>query len=427
MCLNWLYFCVIFMIKPLIAIKNGKAVYITKPPHFEPGFNRNEAMSMLDADSDWDVILEFLSQYQSKPNTLANYLKEVERFALWLIHEKQKPLSSVNRADWLAYLEFIKAPSKDWCCTKQRKFLDENPNSINPSWRPFELRQEYQPLERTNPLSIEQPQIVSGLSESSQALAKRIVEAMFTFLVIAGHLNANPAMSPRSRNRTSAVKKSFSERSISDDLVNFTIDETFIAQRAATTPTEEFKWIRARYILTLLVGTGLRLSEAADHTYGAITIANNDRWVLNIVGKGDKPRSIEIFEDLKAVMKEFRIAMGCHPTPLFKDTMSLIPGAKPTKQISSRRIIQIMRETFDHASKIKQQMAANCNHQDTKGMLLRDASILEKASAHWLRHAHATYFLKMSNQNLKLTMTRLGHSDVSTTMIYLHDENQFNE
>lgn len=413
------------MIKPLIAIKNGKPVYITKPPHFEPGFNRNEAMSMLDADSDWDVILEFLTQYQAKPKTLANYLKEVERFALWLIHEKQKPLSAVNRSDWLAYLEFIKAPPKHWCCTKQRKFLDQQPASINLNWRPFELRQEYQPLERTNPLSIEQPQIVSGLSDTSQALAKRIVEAMFTFLVIAGHLNANPAMSPRSRNRTSAVKKSFSDRAISDDLVNFTIDQTFIAQSAATTPSEQFKWIRARYILTLLVGTGLRLSEAADHTYAAVDILSNDRWVLNIIGKGDKPRSIEIFEDLKAVMKEFRASIGCHPTPLYKDTMSLIPGAQPTKQISSRRIIQIMRETFDHASKIKQELAAQCDNQDEKGLLLRDASILEKASAHWLRHAHATYFLKMSNQNLKLTMTRLGHSDVSTTMIYLHEENEF--
>jgi site-specific recombinase XerD len=84
-----------------------------------------------------------------------------------------------------------------------------------------------------------------------------------------------------------------------------------------------------------------------------------------------------------------------------------------------------MRETFDHASKIKQEQASQCDNQDEKGMLLRDASILEKASAHWLRHSHATYFLKMSNQNLKLTMTRLGHSDVSTTMIYLHEENEF--
>ncbi|MAA93982.1 MAG: hypothetical protein CML22_06800 [Rheinheimera sp.] len=409
------------MIKPLLAVQNGKPVFVTRPPEFEPGFNRSDSMSMLDSDTDWPVVIEYLVQFQPKPNTLANYLKEVERFALWLIHEKQKPISAVNRADWLAYLDFIKSPPATWCSTKARKFQKDG-ITLNTGWRPFEIRTVHEPLATKSIDVDDDPQLVTGLSENSQALAKRIIESMFTFLVVAGHLNANPAMSPRTRNRSSATKKSFSERTISDELVDYTIDILFHAQKHAGSEREAFGYLRAKYIIQLLVGTGLRLSEAAGHTYGDISI-RGERWFLDIVGKGDKPRSIELFDDVIAVMKEFRLAVGCSsPTPLYLDAMKLVPGKNVNKAISGRRIIQIIRESFDLACKAKLAEAEAVACAGDKGKLLRDASYLEKASAHWLRHAHASYFLKHSGQNLKATMSRLGHADVGTTMIYIHDD-----
>ena len=409
------------MIKPLLAVQDGKPVFVTRPPEFEPGFNRSDSMSMLDSDSDWPVLIEYLVQFQPKPNTLANYLKEVERFALWLIHEKQKPISAVNRADWLAYLDFLKSPPATWCSTKARKFQKDG-ITVNPGWRPFEIRTVHEPL-ATKSIDIDDdPQLVTGLSENSQALAKRIIESMFTFLVVAGHLNANPAMSPRTRNRVSATKKSFSERTISDELVDYTIDTLFHAQNKAVSERDVFGYLRARYIIQLLVATGLRLSEAAEHSYADISV-RKDRWFLDIIGKGDKPRTIELFDDLISVMKEFRLALGCSsPTPLYNDSMKLIPRKKINTAISDRRIIQIVRESFDLACNAKLAEAEVAVSVDEKGKLLRDASYLEKASAHYLRHNHASYFLKNSGQNLKATMSRLGHADVSTTMIYIHDE-----
>lgn len=409
------------MIKPLLSIQNGKPVFVSKPPQFEAGFNRSENMSMLDSDSDWPAVIEFLTQFSPKPKTLASYLKEVERFSLWLIHEKQKPISAVNRADWLSYLEFIKAPPANWCSTKERKFQKDGV-TINPAWRPFEVRTIHEPLATKSPDIDDNPEQITGLGENSQALTKRIIESMFTFLVVAGHLNANPAMSPRTRNRTSATKKSFSERTISDELVDFTIDTLFHAQKNASNERDVFSYLRARYIIQLFVGTGMRLSEAASHTYGNISIRGS-RWFLDIVGKGDKPRSIELFDDVISVMKEFRLSVGCSsPTPLYNDPMKLIPARKITTAISDRRIIQILRQSFDLACKAKLMEAESTSSPSEKGKLLRDASYLEKASAHWLRHAHATYFLKHTGQNLKATMNRLGHSDVSTTLIYIHEE-----
>lgn len=411
------------MIKPLLAVQNGKPVFVTKPPAYEPGFNRAETMSMLDSDNDWQVVIEYLNQFSSKPNTLANYLKEVERFSLWLIHEKHKPISAVNRSDWLDFIEFIKSPEPAWCSAKERKFLKDGV-SLNPSWRPFEIREVHEPLATKSINVIDEPNVVTGLSDSSQALTKRIVESMFTFFVVAGHLNANPAMTPRTRNRASAIKKSFSERTISDDLIDYTIDVLFHAQKTSSSIQEQFGFLRARYIIQLLVGTGLRLSEAAGHTFGNITV-RGERWFLDVIGKGDKPRSIELFQDVIAVIKEFRIAIGCSsPTPLFKDPTPLIPSRGMKKAISGRRIIQILRESFDLACKAKISQAEQITNVSDKGMLLRDASYLEKASAHWLRHAHATYFLKQSGQNLKATMDRLGHSDIGTTMIYIHEDSE---
>ncbi len=408
------------MIKPLLAIQNGKPVFVTNPPKFEAGFNRAESMSMLDSDDDWQVVIEYLSQFISKPNTLENYLKEVERFLLWLIHEKQKPISAVNRADWLSYLEFIKSPPINWCSTKERKFHKDG-IALNHNWRPFEIRYTKDPLATKMLNADNQSKVITGLSENSHGLAKRIVESMYTFLVTSGHLNANPAMSPRTRNRQSTIKKSFSERTISDELVDFTIDTLFYAEQQAQSAREKFGFLRARYIIQLLVGTGLRLSEAANHTYGDISIRDR-KWLLNVVGKGDKPRCLELFDDVVSVMKEFRIAMGCtSEIPLFKDPMKLIPSSNINKAISGRRIIQILRESFDLACKAKILAAEATECERDKGSLLRDASYLEKASAHWLRHAHASYFLKASGQNLKATMDRLGHADVSTTMIYIHE------
>ncbi|MCC5452932.1 site-specific integrase [Rheinheimera sp. UJ51] len=409
------------MIKPLLSIHDKKPVYISKPPAFEPGFNRSDSMSMLESDGDWHVIIEYLQQFQEQPNTLASYLKEIERFALWLIHEKQKPISAVNRADWLSYLDFIQSPPPNWCSGKQRKYLPDGV-TLNSRWRPFEIRTVHAPL-ATKSIDIQdEPELVTGLSKTSQDLAKRIIESMYTFLVVAGHLNANPAMSPRTRNKSSVTKKSVTERTLSDQLVDFTIDTLYNAQKQAVTEREVFRFLRARYIIQLFMATGLRLTEAAKHSYADITI-RDDRWFLNIVGKGDKPRSIELFEEVISVIKEFRLAVGANsPTPLYNDPMKLIPSKNINKAISGRRIDQILRESFDLACRAKLTAAEAISNISLKGQLLREASYLEKASAHWLRHAHATYFIKYSGQNLKATMQRLGHSDVGTTMIYLHED-----
>ena len=47
------------------------------------------------------------------------------------------------------------------------------------------------------------------------------------------------------------------------------------------------------------------------------------------------------------------------------------------------------------------------------------AGIDERASAHWLRHSHASHSLE-AECNLRLLQQSLGHASVTTTERYLH-------
>jgi len=49
-------------------------------------------------------------------------------------------------------------------------------------------------------------------------------------------------------------------------------------------------------------------------------------------------------------------------------------------------------------------------------------SKLRKASPHWLRHSYGTYLVK-SGCAIEKVKQLMGHSDISTTMVYVHIAN----
>lgn len=364
-------------------------------PTFEPGFNYNhDDMVMIDARTDWEAVQAFLEQYSG--STLRSFLLEIERFSLWLCLVAKIPLSGLKRDNWFDYQSFLASAPDSWRAIRQPRF--NNDGSINTGWRPFALE---------------------PLKPSSINKSMKIIEALFAYLVEVNYLRASPVTKRRRKTGLQEQLNNTAERFLSDDLLNSVCDQ--LLHLAQTEPVKKFDYIRANFIIQLLRDTGLRISEAAKHTMGNIWVHDNGAWVLTVHGKGDKVRKIKIHKALKNAMMDYRQSIGLTPYPLLGELTPLIPRRDKVTSITTRRIDQILDWAFNLVADSKAIDAGLTGSEVKRGKLLRDESILRKASAHWLRHSHATDYLKQSG-SLKKTMDRLGHASVSTTMIYQHSD-----
>jgi integrase/recombinase XerC len=155
----------------------------------------------------------------------------------------------------------------------------------------------------------------------------------------------------------------------------------------AETLAEE-PWIAARdtAVLTLLYGSGLRISEALD--IAAADAPVGDIETIRVTGKGGRERVVPV---LAAVRRAIEAYMRLCPFALSRDE-PLFRGARGGKL--SPRIVQIAIERL-------------------RGALGLDAS----ATPHALRHSFATHLLGRGG-DLRTIQELLGHASLSTTQIY---------
>jgi hypothetical protein len=86
------------------------------------GTNREKShSSQINAKNDYEAIHCWLAEYQHKSTTLRTYKKEAERFLLWCLIQKKKPLSSIDRDDIESYSHFLDDPQPRelWCGKKE--------------------------------------------------------------------------------------------------------------------------------------------------------------------------------------------------------------------------------------------------------------------------------------------------------------------
>lgn len=347
-----------------------------------------DAPSQLAAKTDVQAIQAWLNRYINSPRTYANYRKEVERLLLWALIERGAPLSSLLYEDLLAYQQFLNnpQPAERW----QTK-AGSRPPRHSPEWRPF----------------------VGPLSPSSQRQAMLILNALFTWLVQAGYLRTNPlALAPRLSPSSNKVERYLNPglwRSLQDHVLAM----------PSTTPTQARAQSRARWVLSVLYGCGLRVSELIQASMSDVqqrtTMQGETQWWLRVHGKGGKLRQVPMSSELMEELQHYRLAHQLPALPASLENRPLLMpvggGNKPlTRAAVHAYIKQLGRAAAD---------TLRNDHPEQEAA----AQQLEQMSAHWIRHTAGSH---MANRHVDIRVIRdtLGHASISTSNIYLHTEDE---
>lgn len=148
--------------------------------------------------------------------------------------------------------------------------------------------------------------------------------------------------------------------------------------------------LRDRAMLEMLYSTGMRVSEL---THLRLCDLHLESGCLRVMGKGSKERIVPLGDTARDVLETYlstarpvldRGAGGAH--------VFLNMRGKPLTRMGVWKIL--------------------------KGYLVK-CGIEGKASPHTLRHSCASHLL-LGGADLKVVQEILGHSDISTTQIYLH-------
>lgn len=352
-----------------------------------PGYNQSEEPNMLGATNDAQAIKTFLMDYKSAKLTYRSYLKEIERLVLWAIHIPKISISDLKRNHLIEYRAFLEDPQpfELWCGPRKPR-LSSN-GLTNPQWRPF-----------ASPLS--KPTIRKTIS---------ILDSFFNYLVQNNYFAGNPlAVDKRRKGKKSNSTDRWLER-----------DEILITLKALEenkSKDNQFEIIRAKFIILTLFYTGLRLAELTHHKMGDFSLIEGE-WYLKVIGKGEKARKIVVVDEYLDALINFRKFLELPALPDFEEQTPLISAKDLKTPLTDSRVWQILKWAFNLGAQHYECMVADS--EEKKLINIHKASKLRKASTHWLRHSYGTYLVK-SGCEIEKVKELMGHSDISTTMIYIH-------
>lgn len=218
-----------------------------------------------------------------------------------------------------------------------------------------------------------------NLSNSSINHFVTVLRSFYKFLVINNIVKENIMNFISSPKREKHLPKVLSEEEI-DKLLNIPLNDAFSYRNKA--------------IIELMYATGLRVSELVNLKVNDIDL---NMALLKTLGKGSKERIIPLgdyaLNYLKLYINEYR-------SLLIK------------KNLNDYLFLN------NHGNKLTRQGLFKMLDK-----LANEQGIKTEISPHTLRHSFATHLLN-GGADLRSIQELLGHSDISTTQIYMHVSNQ---
>ena len=148
--------------------------------------------------------------------------------------------------------------------------------------------------------------------------------------------------------------------------------------------------VRARILLELIYGSGLRISECQNLTWDRI---DTSAKLVRVLGKGNKERIVPLTESfINRIANYKQMQMQAGHIPSATGYVFLSEDGKPFG-------LRTLRNDIQH--------------------LLREIGWEGKASPHVLRHSFATHLLE-NGAEIMSVKEMLGHSNISTTQVYTH-------
>ena len=358
---------------------------------------------------DFHFSLTFLKSYTGSLGTFNSYRREVERLLQWSWHIAHKKLPALTRDDIEHYLHFCQYPPQNWIAYhKVARFIEnEGLRSPNPAWRPFVA---------TISKSLRKEGAVPELSDANLAPDSireifAILGTFFNFLIAEEYLFANPVALIRQKSKF-IRKRQLSAPVRRLSMIQWDAVIRTAEQLAFENPAHHE---RTRFILTLLFGMYLRISELAASTRWVPSMNHFVKdsqgcWWFTTVGKGNKERQIAVSDDMLKSLTRWRQHLGLSALPAPSDNSPLIPKLRGQGAMSDtaplRRLVQLC---FDNAEAYLRKQQLN-----------EEADSLRTATVHWLRHTGISEDVKIRPR--EHVRDDAGHSSSATTDRYIDVE-----
>ena len=367
----------------------------------------------LGANSDADAIALWIkSKAPDNINTQRSYRRAAERLLLWCQLERRVSFAQLKAEDCIHYRAWItelgnktteewakagwKLPAELWL---GRRGIPRD----SADWRPFE----------------------GAMAKTSVAQDLTIIRSLFKYLDEGRIVDGNPWNLMGKANFSApfgARDNQFTSRSLTVAQRDYLLSGLDLA--------DEFG-ARLNLILWLGFGCGLRSSEMLSLTFSSLKISP-ERWALDVIGKGDKLRTVPLSTPVKTALLHYMTSIGIALDYVIRASSGLdaMTAAEPilrtkkgprARELDGSKVQRTPSATMSYQSLnliLKTHMASKSKALEASDPI--SAARLKVASTHWLRHSCAVQSLK--TVPLNGVQKLLGHASIAVTGRYVTAE-----